>query len=436
MPELLARHRPWSRFATALTATVVLGVALRCYYAIAIGRHLKLGFDSIWYLLVGGQLASGYGYVDPTALITTGRGLPTANFPPLYPAFIAFFHHLGLGTPFRLQLVGAALGGVTVLLTGVLGRRIAGSRVGILAALLAACWPPLVAADESLMSENLSIPLVLWAVLAAMNAQQRGGWQRWVLVGLPLGLGTLTRSEFPIFAGCLLLVAVLTGGPGRGRRLLGALAAVAVVAAFALPWTINRVSAVGSQAVLATNGPKTLAGANCDTTYYGGDLGGWDDGCVKAAEHGELAEPVQTKLARAAALKYVRAHASRVPLVLAARELRLFGVWSPHVLYADEVEESRDAAWQQAAWWLTIFTLPLAAFGFVLLWRRCPVAVAPLFAVVIVAAVTWGNQRFRLMAEPSLLIAVSLAVLRLEDFFRKGRAGDELSRPVPAPASG
>ncbi len=429
--------RRGNHFATAIAGTVVLGIALRATYAILIGRHLKFGFDSIWYLLMGGQLASGYGYVDPTALITTGRGLPTANFPPLYPGLIAIFHHLGLGTPYRIQFASAAIGGVTIALTGLLGRRVAGPRVGVLAALLAACWPPLIAADESLMSENLALPLVLWAVLAVINAQQRGGWQRWVLAGVPLGLGVLTRSELPILAGCLLLVAVLTGGPGRLRRLYGALATAAVVAAFMLPWTIDRVSAVGSQAVLATNGPKTLAGANCGSTYYGGDLGGWDDSCVKAAEHGELAEPIQTKLARAAAVHYVRAHASRVPLVIAARELRLFGVWSPHVLYADEVEESRNAGWQRAAWWITILTLPLAAFGCVLLWRRCPVAVAPLFAVVLVAAVTWGDQRFRLMAEPTLLIAMTLTICRLEGLLRKRAQGADGSwRRAPARAAG
>ena len=67
------------------------------------------------------------------------------------------------------ELLGCVTGAATVAFTGLLGRTVAGSRVGLLGALLVALSPSLIAADGSLMAETLSVPLV---VLAALLAQR------------------------------------------------------------------------------------------------------------------------------------------------------------------------------------------------------------------------------------------------------------------------
>jgi 4-amino-4-deoxy-L-arabinose transferase-like glycosyltransferase len=403
-------------------------VAVRVAYTLTVGRRLHFGADSLWYQLTGSGIYGGYGYVDPSALIAHGQRVPTANFPPAYPVLIAFMHVLGFGSARSLQLLGALLGGVTVLLAGLLARRVGGAKCALVVAGLVACWPSLIAADGAVMAESLATPLVLWAVIAVDSARRDGRAWRWLLAGVPLGLAGLTRSELPLLAIVLVGMAVLVPGPDAPpprRRLASGLMTIAVAAAFLLPWSISRVNAIGSEAILPTNGAKALAGGNCRQTYYGSDLGGWRFSCVQRAIGAIPDEKGQTIAARHAGLSYAEHHLSRTPVVVIARELRTFGIWSPKVLDSDEVQESRNATWQRLAWWVTVLTLPLAAAGAVLLWRRDPLLLAPVLTIVVAAAVSIGNQRFLQPAEPILILGMVLAAQAI------GRARSQ-RRAIPA----
>lgn len=415
-----------------LPALALGGVAIRVAYALTVGRRLHFGADSLWYQLTGSGIYGGYGYVDPSALIAHGQRVPTANFPPAYPVLIAFVHVLGFGSPRSLQILGALLGGVTVLLAGILARRVAGPSVALVVAALVACWPSLMAADGAVMAESLATALVLWAVLAVDSARRNGRVWRWLLAGVPLGLAGLTRSELPLLAIVLVGMAVLIPGPdsqaGR-RRLASGVLTIAVAAAFLIPWSVSRVEAVGSEAILPTNGAKAIAGGNCRQTYYGSDLGGWRFSCVQSAIGGLGDEKGQTIAARHAGVSYAEHHVSRVPIVVIARELRTFGAWSPKVLDSDEVQESRNATWQRFAWWVTVLTLPLAAAGMVLLWRRNPLLLAPVITIVAAAAVSIGNQRFLQPAVPILLLGM---VLALQAIGRAIRGARPQTRAIPA----
>jgi 4-amino-4-deoxy-L-arabinose transferase-like glycosyltransferase len=407
--DVSPRARPSAGFVGILASLTVLGIALRCVYAVAVGRHLRLGLDSIWYQLVGKQLAGGYGYVDPSTLLSTGRRVATANFPPLYPAVVALERLVGLTTPFRQQLAGAVIGGATVVLTGLVGYRVGGRAVGLVAALLIAVWPPLIAADGSLMSEGIAVPLTMLAVLLALHATARRSFRWWVAVGVCLGLVALVRSEGTLYAVLLLAGCIILGDRGEiRRRAYGAGVALAVCALFVLPWSINRASEVGRQTLPSTNAAKTLAGANCPEAYSGPGLGGWQFSCLARATEGAGTENALAARARHAGADYATSHLSRLPTVVVVRELRSFGVWSPARLDRVETEESRNARWQRLGWWCTILVLPAAGVGCVLLARRRPLVLAPLAAVVVATAVSYGNQRLRLVADPVLLLGVAI----------------------------
>jgi hypothetical protein len=435
-PRRAPERRPllvW--FWRILPALAVGGVGVRVAYTLTIGRRLHFGSDSLWYQLTGSGIWGGYGYVDPSALIAHGQRVPTANFPPAYPVLIALVHGIGFGSPMSLQILGALLGGVAVVLAGVLARRVGGTKIGLLVAALVALWPALIAADGSVMAESLATPLVLWAVLAVDSARRRGRAWRWALAGVPLGLAGLTRSELPLLAVVLVVMAVVmespTGGPRRNRRLASGLLTLGVAGAFLVPWSASRVAALGGEAFLPTNGAKALAGGNCHETYYGSDLGGWRFSCVQRAIGGVADEKGQTIDARRAAASYAQKHLSRLPIVVVARELRTFGVWSPKVLDSDEVAESRDATWQRFGWWVTVLTLPLAAAGCVLLWRRNALVLAPLLTLIVAAAISVGNQRFRLPAEPILIFAIVLAMQAIVVACTRPRPGAHRPHPDP-----
>jgi hypothetical protein len=113
------------------------------------------------------------------------------------------------------------------------------------------------------------------------------------------------------------------------------------------------------------------------------------------------------------ALDHVRDHLSELPRVMAVRVLRVFGLWSPANQLDWEAEEGRDRAALGAGWVVHLGVLAAAVAGAVVA-RRRRLPLAPLAGcvvlVVVVAALTYGNQRFRVTAEPALVVLAAVAV--------------------------
>src|SRR5205807_3574540 len=114
--------------------------------------------------------------------------------------------------------LGALLGAGTIVLIGLLGRRVSGERVGILAAAIAAVYPILVAADGALMSETLYGLLIAAALLVALRLLDREpGLPLAAALGALVGLATLTRAEALLL---LPLLAWPVAARAQARRLL------------------------------------------------------------------------------------------------------------------------------------------------------------------------------------------------------------------------
>jgi uncharacterized membrane protein len=132
-----AEDRSWWWWVAAITAGAVV---VRVLYVALVGRHVQLGLDSVGYLFLGHGLAHGDGYSNPT-LLFAGRHVATANFPPLYPVFVALVDKLGITTTTGTQVASSVVGAATVPVIAALGRRLVDSRTGLAAAALVAVWP-------------------------------------------------------------------------------------------------------------------------------------------------------------------------------------------------------------------------------------------------------------------------------------------------------
>jgi 4-amino-4-deoxy-L-arabinose transferase-like glycosyltransferase len=409
-PNVSSRAR--SSFAVRLAVVMMVAFAIRLAYALIVTRHFEYGIDAIWYQLQAGYVSNGVGYIDPTSFFD---GMPqfTANFPPLHPLLLALVAE-AYDTELAFQLAGCVVGTVTVGLVALLGRRVAGEHAGLLAAVLAAASPFLVAADLSLMAEGLYVALVVACVLAAYRALDRPTPGRWILLGVLLGAAALTRSEGAFLAAILVLPLVVEL---RARWSVRAgLAATALICCLAvmMPWFVRNERAMGEPVLLSTNSATLVAGANCDETYSGKALGSWEFECARSDRFNELGELAYAETARSEAWTYAREHWTRLPLVGSARVLRAYGLWNPVDQARVEEIESRWFPWQIAGWVVSVLLLPFAVAGFVLLARRPGLALWPLLAPIVTVTVTilagWGNQRFRLPAEPVLLIAAAVAL--------------------------
>src|SRR5262249_47960383 len=155
----------------------------------------------------------------------------------------------------------------------------------------------------------------------------------------------------------------------------------------------------------------------------GVDLGSWNFACIHEERSG-LGEEAYTRSIRSQAIHYIEDHLDRVPIVVAARALRVWGLWNPVDQTRWEALESRNRDWQSFAPGIGLVTLVAGVAGFVLLARqKRPVAllISVLAMVTILAMATNGNTRFRSIAEPALLIGTASVATALWDRRRNVR---------------
>ena len=168
----------------AIFVVLLAALAVRVAWVLYAG-HEPTGFNSgdpVAYLRYGRELAAGHGYRS----IVTGQ--PTAFYPIGYPLFVAVFawpvQH-GLLPDDLTRIVGlaqAVLGTGTVWFVWVIGQRLFGSRVALLAAVVTAAWPGLVLLTASLHLETVFVALLMGALATLVgrpaNAEPRANRKR------------------------------------------------------------------------------------------------------------------------------------------------------------------------------------------------------------------------------------------------------------------
>lgn len=399
-----------SRFAAALFAIAVAGLGVRLLYALVVMHGVGVGGDGLEFHLLANQLAGGDGYVQP--LVVSPGHIATADKPPLYPLLLSSTWLLGWHSFAAERVLSCLMGAATVVAAGLLGRRAAGERAGLIAAVLAALYPLLVAQDGSLRSESLYVPLTAFVLLAALRLADRPTAGRAALLGALVGAAALTRSE-GVLLGVVVLGALAPRLPG-GERLRPLVIAAAVAALVLSPW-VARNWVVFHRPLLSNNTGSLVYGANCHAAYYTSLIGSWP--CVPAltVRRRRNEADVSARL-RHAGVRYARDHAGRLPAVAGVRVLRSFDLWSPGAATRLEARAGdRDLNVQRVGvlvYWLVV---PLAVAGAVLLRRRRgPLALllAPLPVVLVVTLLGYGTPRFRAPLDPSLVVlaAVALAV--------------------------
>lgn len=422
------------RFGLALGAIVLGALALRVAYTVTVTAHPEdHPYDELYYVAQSDLVAHGKGFAKPFV------GVPAADHPPLTTLVIvpatAVFGVPDDTLPQRLTMciVGAAAVGVI----GLLGRRVGGEAVGLTAAIVAAVYPNLFMNDGIVMAESLTALLVAAAlVLVYRLRSERSTWVA-VALGVVCGLAALTRAELVLLVPVVAIPAVLGADRSAWRTRVAPLAAVVAAALLTVaPWLARNAVTFDEPTTLSTGDGAVLLGANCDRTYSGPLLGVWSLECsTTVRETADLS--VSAKRQRDLALEYIGDHLDRLPLVVAARIGRTFDVFRPFQTADFGTREGRPRAAGIAGvamYWLMI---PLAVLGVVLL-RRRRVLVWPLlapFAIVVgVVALGYGITRFRVPAEPSIVVLASVGLVAA---WRRatGAPGDQPATPGPSTIS-
>jgi 4-amino-4-deoxy-L-arabinose transferase-like glycosyltransferase len=413
----------------SLVAISGLALAIRLAYSLAVADDLALAGDAQTYHLLADRLAAGDGYVR-TQGVTAGEA--SAEFPPLFPAVLSVVDVLG-GDSVRVQRVfTSVVGAGTVALIGLVGRRVRGPAVGVVAAGLAALYPMLFQADGALLAESLYALLVSAVLLATYRAIDSRAWVDWVVAGVLVGLAALTRTE-----GILLLPVVLVpeavrwaGDAWRARWAAVGLTVAASIVVIG-PWIARNYVTFDRFVPISNNSGTLIAGANCDRAYEGQYLGIWRFECVTSIDVTGLDEAETADRFREVGVDYAREHASEVPKVVTVRVLRTFGLYEPKDQIDWESFEGRTTRWQTIGHRMFLVLVPLAIAGAVVLARArrswWPL-VAPVAIVAFTSAISYGNQRFRILAEPGVLVLAAISMVALA----RGIAGRLRGRRAPA----
>ena len=279
-------------------------------------------------------------------LVSTGRyeAIPhraDANHPPGYPlvlvpAFLAVPNHT-LGAA---KVVNCGLAAAAIALVGLLTRRVAGDRPGLLAAAILAFLPRSLLMVCLVASENLFSPLwIAFAWLGIESSRSRRGEAFALGGGLLLGLAALTRTvvyyAFPLWA--------LAGLAGRKRwRRIAAetLLVVAVEHAVMLPWALRNRAELGRLLFTNTAGGYGL--------YLGNNpraTGDWYDGSADlerispgVLRRGALAADA---VSRKAAWNWMRANPSRAAALYVRKFATVFRqtfIVASFAVYGEKVE--------------------------------------------------------------------------------------------------
>jgi 4-amino-4-deoxy-L-arabinose transferase-like glycosyltransferase len=420
------------RFFTALLVIAAVACGVRIAFVLGVAQHDEQFYDAAYYELQARAIADGHGYTDPFEYLPHAphRARPSAEHPPLtvfaiVPVAVAG-NVLGLDDEssqllmrFEIALVGVGV----VVLVGLLGRELAGDRAGLVAAGIAAVYPYLWVNDGLIMSEAFAAAAVTGALLLVLRLARGSNLRLAFAVGLVCGVAALARAE-------LLLLAPLFGLPllwtFRRESWARRFAVVGVVAGGTLlvvgPWVAFNLSRFEDPTLISTNDGIAMLASNCDSMFWGRSTGLTDlTGCLpKHPPPGD--QSVVSRIYRQRAIDYVeQGRKGRFVTVLAARVGRDWGLFRPGDMLAWNAAEGRPR-WVTGLGMAFYYPLLVAAVGGIVVLRRRRTRQWPLLMPPIVVSVgavlAYGQTRFRVPAEPTIVVLAAVAIAALWSHWR------------------
>ncbi|MCA1561962.1 MAG: hypothetical protein LC804_17395 [Acidobacteria bacterium] len=268
-----------------IVAAATAGLLIRIAFALLYWVGKPLTHDEREYLELARSLSEGRGFVYASSS-DSGPG-PKFGRAPGYPMLLAV---IGAGTsessdvPVRVKVAQSAAGAIGVWLIGTFALRAAGPRTGVVAAVIAAVYPPLVWICAYALSEAVYSVLALSAALVLQIAVDRAAAERSSRAGgaLALGAGVLTGLAILVRPAMLFFLPLAVLWLLFRRLPILAVALVAASLAVVAPWTARNMRVHGRFVLVASEGGVTFWTGNHPLSRGEGDLAANPD--IKRAE--------------------------------------------------------------------------------------------------------------------------------------------------------
>jgi hypothetical protein len=399
-----------ARVQRLILLAALLGLGLRLAFGFGYWVGKPLTHDEREYLALAGSVAAGRGFsYDASHQTGTAQQFGRA---PGYPLFLAMIGAGGLhdASPPRVKAAQSLVGALSVWIIGLIALRAAGPAAAVIAASLAAVYPPLVWICAYTLSEAIYSALALGAVLlldvgmdhADRTRSGRAGGMHALLAGLLCGLAVLTRPSMLFFlplAGWWLV---------RRRRGVMAVALIAASVAVLAPWTARNVRTYGRFVLVASEGGVTFWTGNHPLARGEGDLAANPDLkraeiAFRAARPGLTAEQLEPLYYREAFAHIAEHPGAWLWLIARKAFYTVVPIGPSYTLHSTKYLAASLASY--------LLLLPFAAVGAGILLRRQtrPTALMLLAAsAVLVCLVFFPQERFRIpVIDPALIVCAS-----------------------------
>jgi 4-amino-4-deoxy-L-arabinose transferase-like glycosyltransferase len=372
--------------------------------AIRMGRGEEVYLGGDWGLFI----ALAEGILSGSGMILEGR--PTAEYPPLYPLFVAGVYWIAGPRPLALLSAQALIGALACPLIASMGRALSGPGAAALAGLLYALYPPFLQAEHLIMTEALFTFWVILTLYALLRLTRDVGPAAMALFGAASALGSLTKPSLALFP-IVALLGLIVGGCRQFLRLAArGLIFALVFTALLTPWVLRNYRAFGEFVPLGTE-----AGA----VFYDGLLlrEGWKPGFRRSDEVTARAaqidsEPERSRFLFRAGWAEIRERPRTIPALLLYKALFFFSPFDWEIFQGGTYS------------FAFVFLLPYALFGLIL-GRGQGAPRWPVWGLMVyfflLGLVFIGTPRLRLPSEAGVML---LGAIGLSESFsgRRGRA--------------
>jgi 4-amino-4-deoxy-L-arabinose transferase-like glycosyltransferase len=215
----------------------------RVIYLIGFTEPGRVRSDAAHYHDIATNLAGGNGFASTFPQLSAHA---TAFRPPLYPGMLAALYRVVGANPVAGKWLNIVLGVLVVLLVDRVATRLRGPAAGLVAGLLVAVSPFIIANDVNLSAEPIGLVLLLLVWMALDD-------DRWAVAGVLTGLMVLTRPSAQVFAAVAAIWCIRRLGIRR------AVAFAAVVLVTIAPWVVRNEVQVHTWTVVTSNGFNAAA---------------------------------------------------------------------------------------------------------------------------------------------------------------------------------
>jgi 4-amino-4-deoxy-L-arabinose transferase-like glycosyltransferase len=387
---------------------VIIGiflVALLPRLAVAINSRLIPINDAAGYDTYALNLLAGKGFVNPEGQLTSWRE-------PVYPTFLSCIYYLFGHSFLAVRIIQAVLGALVCVIIFLTCRRLLGSGIAIISALLCCINLSLIEITEHLFTENLFIFLFALGIFLLLLARENDlGFRNLIAAGFVLGLATLTRSVtilFPLFI-LIFMAADLIFKPIPRNRLIKIAIVFLLAFSFTIfPWTLRNWRVHKKLVPVVT---RTGLGLYSSFVPPDGKTFGFNanDAVTRKAETLN-SEVERSDYLTQETFKYIKNNPRRV---VKLELIKLLFFWAPFdwSIFAGEVYNFSYG-----------FVLPFFIFGIFITFRRfkdLALIYLPVIYILFCALVTFGIPRFRLPVEPYIIIIAAAGIERFWQMFSK-----------------